>query len=357
MFRIWQINQKLHKQIWLMVVTHLFIWLSCSGIVGFGIYVYQGSDFTKSCLIVSVYFLLLGFGNSFMGELLDGVNYRERFAKPWQGIMNILPHLIITVSGALIGDVIRRWIVESQIYTGREFWIVLGYLLLVGILLIGLLIGIWYEHQRRITLESSLIQAELIALKAQIKPHFLFNTLNTIISMIRENPVQAEKVTQQFAELMRYILMASEYETIPLEQELECVEQYLGIEKERFKGKLNYTIEVKEQWFSFLLPPLILQPLIENSVRHGIIPKLAPGHIEITITPYKNGEALVVSDNGVGFNTDHLKKPLAPNGHGLQNVSQRWKKFMGMAIEIESTLEEGTCIYLPFKQRVTNILP
>ena len=221
-----------------------------------------------------------------------------------------------------------------------SFWITI--LLLIA----TIIVGYFYEARQRSLLKSSLNQAELMALKARIQPHFLFNTLNTIVYLIRENQDRAINTTRRLAELYRFILKASDAETILLCEELDCVRQYLLIEQERFGEKLSFSIDLPEDWEKRKVPSLILQPLIENSVRHGLADSLDHGKIEIGFEKNGKKESLVIKDNGMGMGALKLKSLLRSEGYGLQNVNQRWLLFAGNPLRVESQPGLGTICFL-----------
>ncbi|MBU3915568.1 histidine kinase, partial [bacterium] len=182
---------------------------------------------------------------------------------------------------------------------GWNFALFMLYLISFLIIFSGLISALIYEIRRRSRLESSLQKAELISLKSQIQPHFLFNTLNMIKALIRENPTKADLTVQRFSELYRYILKASHTELTSFKEELKYSEQYLSIEKIRFGDQLHYSIEVDEKWHDTKIPSLILQPIIENGIRHGISKSVEPGLIRIYIKQKNSKTFLCISDNGI----------------------------------------------------------
>ncbi len=217
-------------------------------------------------------------------------------------------------------------------------------------LLIIIIIGYFYEARQRTLLKSSLAQAELTALKARIQPHFLFNTLNTIVYLINDNQERAVATTRRLAELYRYILKASESASISLEEELNCIKQYLLIEKERFGDRLTFKINLPADWMQRDVPSLILQPLIENCILHGITDSLENGRIEIFCEKTSKKESLVIKDNGIGIGTRKLKNLLQSDRQGLRNVNERWLLFTRNPLRIESEPDQGTCCYLDWEQ-------
>src|SRR5262249_54416037 len=129
--------------------------------------------------------------------------------------------------------------------------------------------------------EAQLARAELYALKAQLRPHFLFNTLNTISSLIRDEPLKAETMLSRLGALPRIPLRDHRADEVPLADELAFVDGYLEIEQARFGDRLRVTRHIDPAALDALVPHLVLQPLVENAVRHGVAPRLAGGTVEL----------------------------------------------------------------------------
>ena len=179
--------------------------------------------------------------------------------------------------------------------------------------------------------EKTLRHAELNALVSQINPHFLYNTLDTIVWMAEFNDsTRVIALTKSLAAFFRLSLSGGR-ELITVEDELEHVQQYLYIQKERYGDKLNYTIHAPEEVLDYTVPKIILQPIAENSIYHGIKPLDRPG--QITITVQEEGEKLIftVSDNGAGCRLDAAAadNPSRPGKVGLKNVDERLKLYYG----------------------------
>ena len=179
--------------------------------------------------------------------------------------------------------------------------------------------------------EKTLRHAELNALVSQINPHFLYNTLDTIVWMAEFNDSsRVIALTKSLAAFFRLSLSGGR-ELITVGDELEHVQQYLYIQKERYGDKLNYTIHAPEEVLDYTVPKIILQPIAENSIYHGIKPLDSPG--QITITVQEEGEKLIftVSDNGAGCRPDAAAadNPSRPGKVGLKNVDERLKLYYG----------------------------
>ena len=188
-------------------------------------------------------------------------------------------------------------------------------------------------------------ESELKALKAQIDPHFLFNTLNTIASLIHSNPDQAEATVERLAEMFRHVLNGSERRLVPLEEELAFVDGYLEIERARFGDRLRVTREIVPEALSVPVPSLILQPLVENAVKHG---GGDDGNIDLDIRIRPQGDAILIAitDRGPGMPPGHRID--AGQGVGLRNVDERLRKLYGLEhkMEIRDNEPHGTVAIL-----------
>ena len=189
------------------------------------------------------------------------------------------------------------------------------------------------ERERQAAaLATELVQARLQALRMQINPHFLFNTLNTISALIHDNPDAADRMVVRLSDLLRRTLDRGDVQEVPLREELDFLRAYLEIEQMRFPDRLTVTYDIEPKTNELLVPHLILQPLVENALRHGIMPREEAGRIEIS-AHLADGEhlELKVRDNGNG---------LAPangtperEGIGLKNVRSRLAELYGGAQE------------------------
>jgi len=186
-------------------------------------------------------------------------------------------------------------------------------------------------------------EAELKSLQAQIHPHFIFNALNTITSLIRQEPAKAKDLLLNLATFLRYSLKKEK--EITLREELSYVEAYLSIEQARYRDKLtvNYYIEPAVD-LDILVPPFTIQPLVENAVKHGLRPKLEGGEILIKLLDKEDSIVISVEDNGVGINHSLNRLSDRGSGLGLYLVNERLKRFYGeeSALHIESYPGLGT---------------
>jgi signal transduction histidine kinase len=194
-------------------------------------------------------------------------------------------------------------------------------------------------------LQALATEAELRALKAQIHPHFLFNTLNTIAELIHADSDRAEATVERLAEMFRYVLNGSERGLVPFEEELAFLDDYLEIERVRFGDRLRVTREIAPEALSLLVPSLVLQPLVENTLRHGLG---ADGSVDLGLAIHTDGERAVIaiSDRGPGMPARH--RIGEGSGHGLYNVDERLRKTYGEAygLEIGENQPRGTVVTL-----------
>lgn len=192
------------------------------------------------------------------------------------------------------------------------------------------------EKERTVKL---LAEARLASLESRLHPHFLFNTLNSISALILEDPNVADEMVQRLARLLRASLDACEQERVSLEQELELAIDYLTIEQARFRERLSYSIDVPVELKSLEVPPIILQPLVENSVKHAVGPRPAGGSIRISARQEDHHLTLEVSDDGPGFDGSMLRP-----GHGLDNLQARLKVIFGDSSRLHVSSSNGTTV-------------
>ncbi len=213
-------------------------------------------------------------------------------------------------------------------------------------LMIGLshLISTQMEISKVENLMSLVKYSELKALQSQINPHFLFNVLNTMASLIRTNPEKAREVTIDLSRYLRYNL-DNNVKSVELIKELNQIDNYIKIEKVRFGDKLNIIYDVDESLYNFQIPSLIIQPLVENSIKHGILKKRENGCVKVIVKKIDKDIEVVIEDDGVGIEQtviDNLDKQIQEN-IGLKNVHQRLKLLYGEGLNIKK-LEQGTRI-------------
>jgi signal transduction histidine kinase len=172
-------------------------------------------------------------------------------------------------------------------------------------------------------------EARLHALEARVHPHFLFNSLNSVLSLIPDDPARAEALLEKVAALLRFALDAGKARLIPLEDELRIVRDYLAIEAARLGARLTSDLEVEPGLERWQVPPFALQTLVENSVRHSIAPRRAGGALRVTVRKGGDRLELAVWDDGEGFSRESLRA-----GHGLDNLEGRLASLFGGRAEL-----------------------
>src|SRR2546423_575095 len=184
------------------------------------------------------------------------------------------------------------------------------------------------------SLKTQLAQVQLRALKMQLHPHFLFNTLHSISSLILEDPPKANSMIARLGDFLRLTLENSEQQSVTLKEETEFLRCYLDIEQVRFGDRLTVAFQLEPQTLSAQVPHLILQPVVENAVQHAIAPHAAPGRIEIAASRCDDSLRLEVSDTGPG-----LGRTGNGEGHGvgLSNVRARLEQLFGSNFSLEMT--------------------
>lgn len=176
----------------------------------------------------------------------------------------------------------------------------------------------WQQNRQRQALE----RAELSALRAQIEPHFLFNSLNTIASLIRQDPPAAERLLLELSDILRYLFQNAAKEAIPLRREIEFTRQYLALLQARFGENLQVEWHQSLRQDCRAVPALLLQPIIENVVQHGWQDRQQPLKISISVKESERHVVIVVVDDGRGIAPERLRQLPLP-GHALGNISER----------------------------------
>jgi two-component system, LytTR family, sensor kinase len=164
------------------------------------------------------------------------------------------------------------------------------------------------------------MKAELEALQAKINPHFLFNTLNSIAGLISENPKAAESTVEKLSDLFRYTLKDADKSTVTIGEELEIVRTYLEIEKVRFGDRLQYAINYDGSMLDIQVPALLIQPLVENSIKHGIAKDIQGGNVLVEVRKINNKCRIMVQDTGKEFIAVNKE-----NGFGMRSIQERLK--------------------------------
>ncbi|MDB5033513.1 MAG: histidine kinase family protein [Chlorobi bacterium] len=251
---------------------------------------------------------------------------------PLVSIRAVAAHVAVQSVVMLLSFSLATFIASAVLHLGftsdRATMIIIG-LVAFSAALIGH--GFYYLeafHARTRIAEQSALRAQLGTLRAQINPHFLFNSLNSIAAMIRTAPARAEMVTESLADLFRYSLRSSEQPLVTLAEELESAEVYMSIERARFGERIEMIVDVPERLLRVPMPSLLLQPLVENAVKHGA--GRMEGKCTITIRCFEARGMLhlLVTDTGPGFD-DVAAGTIFSRGAGLANVRDRLRGELG----------------------------
>ncbi len=176
-------------------------------------------------------------------------------------------------------------------------------------------------------LQMELARAQLQALKMQLHPHFLFNTLHTITALVHEDPERAERTIARLSELLRLFLATSAIHEVPLREELRILDLYLEIERTRFEDRLSVHFDVPPEFREAMVPNLVLQPLVENAIRHGVGKRSGSGWISVAAEKYGETLVLRVTDNGEGLHEAPHRPP--ESGKGLAITRGRLESLYG----------------------------
>jgi two-component system LytT family sensor kinase len=261
-------------------------------------------------------------------------------------------HILILLS-LLLAELLR--FLASELFQGRYLFTPYsggGFLItlaafLTTVFAVTIPLKVWNSARNERLLESKerlLVQARLSALSSQINPHFLFNTLNTVSSLIRTRPEEARRVVHRLSSILRRLLRKTDSFT-PLRDEIQFIDDYLSIETVRFGDKLKVVKEIDPAALDCQIPAMLLQPIVENSIRHGLANKVHGGQIRLAVQRSEPGRVqLIVEDDGVGIEESRLSTLLEQAGIGVSNVNERLHVLFGdnYRLTIDSRPGQGT---------------
>ncbi len=266
----------------------------------------------------------------------------------------MLSCMVFAAAGSLVAQTVLLWLnVAVPPFFWREYFRTLGAAMPLA-LAFGL--GAFFYASMRERLRDSQEQlrekgvneeralklaaeARLRSLESRIQPHFLFNTLNSISSLIAVDPARAEQVVGRLAALLRSSLDNTGQPLIPLHQELAMVEDYLEIETVRFGEKFSGSVEVPADLRDVKVPPLAIQSLVENAVKHGITPQKGGGGLLVSASAENGRVCIEVSDSGPGFDSAAIRA-----GHGLDNLVERLDTLFGSRAHLNILRRDGRCV-------------
>jgi two-component system LytT family sensor kinase len=267
----------------------------------------------------------------------------RRFQIDWVVILVAAP-----IGLEIIRQTLGRHFGENHLFylAAPNAWLS-GLVILSTVLCVAIPIKIWnsarIEHRLQ-EQEKLLMAARVEALASQINPHFLFNTLTSISSLIRSKPETARTLIVKLSGLLRRLLRSQDH-FVTLREELEAIDEYLDIECIRFGPKLRIEKSIEPDTLDVVVPSMLLQPLVENSIKHGLAPKIGEGRITIR-SSLRGGHAIIdIIDNGVGVSPDHRQRVTTDGGIGLRNVNERLRVIYGAnyQLQLDSVPGEGTC--------------
>lgn len=267
----------------------------------------------------------------------------------WQIVL-----LMVPVALELLRQVLGlRWSTHQRLFflAPEPFW-TLAFVLLATVVAVATPIKIWNSARIEHRLEEQeklLLAAKIEALANQINPHFLFNTLTSISSLIRTQPDTARMLITKLSGLLRRLMRSTDH-FVSLREELASIDEYLDIEVVRFGPQLRVEKQISPDTLDVIVPSMLLQPLVENSIKHGLSRKVGGGRITIRTSRRDNRVVIEVLDDGLGMTEERLQQAFE-GGIGLSNVNERLRTIYGAAfgLKLTSTAGHGTsvCVEIP----------
>jgi hypothetical protein len=293
----------------------------------------------SSCLIATLWLLL---------ERRAAIRWNEYLPDPWRWFARHLVWLpVIAVTFIVLVYGIRHGVyaLTTEIYEHSSWWHLFLYESIKLVVFAGLWLGIIFglasftrwrqQREQLLTLQKHLAESQLAQLKAQLQPHFLFNALNTISSLMQVDVARADRLLTRLADLLRASLQASTRDMNSLREELKLLELYAQIMEERFAGRVSLTWNVAEDALDVQMPAMLLQPLLENAFKHGVERSRVP--VEIRIDAAKVGDVLQVTIH----NSEALLPATPSIGIGLRNCRERLELIYGSRASLELVQEAG----------------
>ena len=209
--------------------------------------------------------------------------------------------------------------------------------------LVFLLIASVVSAKKHTLIEKKHLESQIKFLNAQIQPHFLYNTINTIIACSRTDPEQSRHLLIELSTYLRGKFKGEKDMFTSLKDEIDLIKSYLTIEQVRFNDRLEVEYDIDED-LNILIPCLILQPIVENAVKHGLIPRKEGGKLEISVKREDGCAVAKIKDNGVGMDEHRLPEIMSGRneGIGLSNTNERLNRYYGTQIKVKSEMGKGT---------------
>ncbi|MCW8108507.1 histidine kinase [Alteromonas ponticola] len=344
----------------------LFWVLHCAGWTGFAIVYYIGS-FLHDVRPIWIFVILL---NAYAGWLLTiPLRYLFRWARKQPPLKMILIVVVSCYFVALIWAVVKNvnyWEIYKHGYRPEE-WYMYFTNTINSLIMIGCWSGVYFgiknfqmlqkEKQNALKATTMAHQAHIKMLRYQLNPHFLFNTLNAISTLIllKEND-SAETMVSRLSDFLRYSLDNDPIKRVPLGQEIKALRLYLEIEKVRFDDRLDVGWDIEQNCEAALVPSMILQPIIENAIKHAISRMEEGGRIDITARSFGNDLLMDVADNGPGADIQNGQLT-RENGVGLANIRDRLQSLYqrNFAFSIEHNKPNGVRVRIRIPYEVNDV--
>ena len=338
-------------------VLYTFIWSSLFGAAFFLVSVVTSSTLPGLRVFGIQMLIANAIGFSIHGLFLVGDRLGlDRLAKNAGLGTKVAYYALMPLVGVFVGFEVASLVLDQQFFQWATRPSVIVSVGITSLIISLVLSSIFFWRERSATAAADAARerarfeqaqretalANLRALQAQIEPHFLFNTLANVASLVDPDPAAAKRMLEQFIRFLRASLASTRAETTTLGEEAELIAAYLDVLQVRMGNRLRYRIEVPPELRSIALPPMLVQPLVENAIRHGLEPKLDGG--EIALSMRRDGDRLriEVADTGVGFGA------VTRGGVGLTNIRERLRLLYGDAgrLEVADALEGGARVTL-----------
>lgn len=344
LFRLSIIKNHIMRSKWTEAIIHFVVWLA---LLSFPILINLENNHLSLSFLSHVWIMLLGLMITFYANYIWGVDkllYKKRY------VYFVLFNILVFVIVYKFNDIANDWVNELQGFPSSRhrprphgmIGMSIYNNLIFFLLGVGASLGLRYSHHlsesemERKRLETEKLTSEISMLKYQMQPHFFFNTLNNIYSLISKSPADAQKAVHRLSKMMRYILYENVSSTIELSKEIEFLNNYSSLMNLRMNDKVKINIDVPEDTIGIEIPPLLLIPLLENAFKHGIVP---------------NGESfidciLTIDNNIVNFEvrnstTEEEVEDRSHSGIGLSNLQKRMKLLYGNNFTFSATKEKN----------------
>ncbi|MDY6366950.1 MAG: histidine kinase [Clostridia bacterium] len=305
-------------------------------------------------------FTVLDIVNVFTGIFFDAVGGEYQRSKTMiisQGYQLIIFMLVLLVT-AFNKDLIKREKIAFAMYCILPFVAIIiqnifkGYAIAYASIIFAVeILFLFLNVQRNIALsreEEKNKEAQIKLMLSQIQPHFIYNSLSAISTLITIDPDKAQSALDDFTEYLRHNLSSlTETRLIHFKEELKHIKTYVSLEKMRFKDRINVIYDIQAEDFS--VPPLCIQPIVENAIKHGILKKIEGGNLTIKTYETNNEYVVEITDDGVGFNMNDVN--FEENKHfGLNNIKYRIESMCKGSISVDSKVNEGTKVVVRFEK-------